>query len=202
MAFESGDDEKVRNVDKARLMAEAEDPSREIVSQFKEYLKDPVRYRALEQADPQTATRDKAGFASWSDTFMILYRMGLRPEDIVETGELMAEEKGSLFDYEQKLTTKSLTMLKMRHGVLLLKAKFYQNAYERARRALPPDTLEQVSDRGEPTTETLIRTMGSDDPVIYLKTELYDDLYKRLSFTKEKIQLVAKELEKRTRDML
>ena len=93
--------ETVRDVEKARAMAEAEDPEREFLTEFKRYCADPVAYRKEERA--MTEQKESEGFLAHTnaDDFMYLVQEGVTAKDLEDLAIAAGEFAGQAHDSEK-----------------------------------------------------------------------------------------------------
>lgn len=181
------------NIDKAHLMAETEDPARELAAEFKSYIKDPIAYGEREQASGNAAKREAEGTPSQTHEFAAMYSSGLRPEDIVETGIQEAEAEGSLFDYREKLKKRNPLMLRMTRKLIERRLERAEKNYEISINYIPPDHQALVSERGNLVADTFVRIGAEEDDMI----EMHNHLYKKVVTLRTKKELVDDELENR-----
>lgn len=185
--------EVVGNEEKARVMAEAEDPEREFLSEFKRYIADPVAYRAVEDARLRAAREQGSVESGLANDFMYLCQEGVSSSDLEQLAVNAGTMAGQTYDAEQVGRHMSARELR----IWLAGMRFYEkvkfNALERAMgNAVSP--IDLFSDpRGLVVAEKLRDIFGHKDPSV----NQYDRAYRELTILQEKIDTLEQILEEK-----
>lgn len=189
--FKKGSQEKqfVRDTEKAREMAEIEDEYRNFAIALKDYMDDPMAFRAAE-AEKVARVKERGDFTSDdSNDYMELYRAGIRPRDLERLGEKMAEQFADEYDFEKDLVGTPALMLRAQIAWFKLLEHLLQKSYTKAINGIDFSSAEGKSY----VVTHLLNQLGAGDE----HASMAEQIHQRLSQTQEMQRLAQEELLKR-----
>jgi hypothetical protein len=177
----------VRDIEKAHRMAEAEDPERDFLSEFKEYLKDPAAYQNQERERLAALKEENIYTFNRAEDFMYLCQEGVHTDDLEYLAEVAGEAEGDLYDFEQTLKkTNRLTLRAFSTGLRWWEERNWK-ALERAQAKQGNKINIMGDERGPIVAEKLRKLEMYDDPDELMQNNLYLKL-DRLFVMREKVR--------------
>ena len=139
----------IEDIDKARVMAEAESPRREFLAEFRKYCEDPVAYRSNDNPH-----------AKHADLFMQLYQEGVRASDIEQEAIGAAEDAGHEYDLKEKIKSMSTAELVIRklicQGLLLHVLPKQEAAYSKVSRQVDGRREHELESNSDPLVKEFL----------------------------------------------
>ena len=176
-------------------MAEIESDYRNFVILFKEYMDDPVAFRAKEAEQLATVKKEGGWISTHADEFMELYQVGVRPSDLEYISERQDEREEDIFDYAASLEQKN--GLQLRGDILkfrikeILKKRILAQAFAGAGESV--QTIERSGDSLVTFMLEVMRNKGTKSADILL----YQDALEEIADTEANRRAAQIELLKR-----
>jgi hypothetical protein len=187
LEFPRREDGAERDIEKARRMAEAEDPAREFLSEFNEYIKDPLAYQNQERERLATLREQNIFTTNRAEDFMYLCQEGVHADDLEYLAEVAGETEGDLHDFEQTLKKTNPLMLRAFAAGLRWWEERTWKTLEHAQ-AKHGNKINIMGDqRGVVVSDTLRKLEVNDDPEALAQNKLYLKL-DRLFLMREKVR--------------
>lgn len=181
----------VRNEEKARDMASIEAEYRDLDAAFKEYCADPPAFTTENAKREEEARAEGLTIFNDTRTFVDLYQAGVRPGDLTDYGESLAEFYGNEYDFQESLKSKNPLMIKAQLAILKLQNHFWGKAFDAHLAVAELPNL--FKDGPNMFTQHLIDQLGIGD-----EHAAEAEAYRQLLDQNERLQRMAEEeLERR-----